>query len=572
MAAVLHILGNTIFYRAHIMKDKSLKKRVLAWFILTLFILGVVAGLVARSFYEIKQQQAWVEHTYLVIGGLQDTISNVKDVQSSQRGFAITGHEDYLSPYYSALPNIDKDLANLHVLLKDNTEQAKRLATLEERVRARIAIADKVIDTYKRKGEAATFAMIRSGTGKREMDLIRETTAEMIAEEERLLEGRRASSERAMEITSQLGAAGLAICALILAFVFWLVRREMTRRAEIEEKLYTSLAEMEQISQESELINKLGDFLQSCQTLDEAFGMLAHHIPPLLPGTHGAVHLLNNSHNFLERVTSWGDNHDTMAEFEPDQCWCMRRGTAHAVEKDGTNPVCDHIKQVAEGGSICLPMLAHGETIGMFFVAGNALDSLSQRRQTLVRTLSEQTSLAIANLRLQDKLRQQSVRDPLTQLFNRRYLQETLEREISRAKRNRLQLCVLVLDIDHFKKFNDTFGHDAGDALLTHFGRMLTANVRAEDIVCRYGGEEFVVVLPDTNAQNALARAKMLCALTRKLSIKMDKQTLGDITVSIGLAMYPDDGMTPEQLFTLADEALYRAKHNGRDQVVVAAE
>jgi diguanylate cyclase (GGDEF)-like protein len=147
-------------------------------------------------------------------------------------------------------------------------------------------------------------------------------------------------------------------------------------------------------------------------------------------------------------------------------------------------------------------------------------------------------------LRLQDKLRQQSMRDPLTQLFNRRYLQETLEREISRARRNKQEMCCLVIDIDHFKKFNDTYGHDGGDALLVNFAKMLAQNVRNEDIVCRYGGEEFVVILPGTNAEGGMARANILRTLASEMTVVIDKKTVANITFSAGMSVFPQHGDT----------------------------
>ncbi|MEO7916980.1 MAG: GGDEF domain-containing protein [Dokdonella sp.] len=190
-------------------------------------------------------------------------------------------------------------------------------------------------------------------------------------------------------------------------------------------------------------------------------------------------------------------------------------------------------------------------------------------RSTAVAAV-EHISMAIANLRLQETLRHQSLRDPLTGLFNRRYLEASLERELSLAKRNHQPLAVLMLDIDHFKRFNDEHGHDGGDALLTQFGAMLAGMMRAEDVACRYGGEEFTVLLQDANLALALRRAEAICAAVRELKVSHQRQSLGSIRVSIGVACFPKQAGDVAELLRQADRALYVAKRNGRDQVCVA--
>jgi len=186
-------------------------------------------------------------------------------------------------------------------------------------------------------------------------------------------------------------------------------------------------------------------------------------------------------------------------------------------------------------------------------------------------TLGEQSALALANLRLRETLRSQSVRDPLTGLFNRRYMEETLEREIRRAERGARPLSVMMLDLDHFKQFNDTFGHSAGDSLLRELGTMLRANLRAGDIACRFGGEEFVLILPEAALNCARSRAEQLRETAKHLHVSHLGESLGPVTISLGVAAFPEHGASGEDLIENADAALYRAKSEGRDRVVVAA-
>jgi diguanylate cyclase (GGDEF)-like protein len=199
-------------------------------------------------------------------------------------------------------------------------------------------------------------------------------------------------------------------------------------------------------------------------------------------------------------------------------------------------------------------------------------DGLSPDMRQLAETVADRVSLALVNLRLRETMRQQSIRDPLTNLFNRRYLEETLERETQRAARRGLPLGIIMLDIDHFKNFNDTFGHAAGDALLRELGTFLRLHVRQEDIPCRYGGEEFTLILPEATRDVTRQRAETLCREVAQLRVQHAGQPLGAVTLSLGVAVFPDQGATGETVLRAADAALYAAKRLGRNRVAVAGE
>jgi diguanylate cyclase (GGDEF)-like protein len=217
-----------------------------------------------------------------------------------------------------------------------------------------------------------------------------------------------------------------------------------------------------------------------------------------------------------------------------------------------------------------MPMMAHGEALGVLYIAQSRAGGFTEAKQQVARTVAEQISLALANLQLQETLRTQSIRDPLTGLFNRRYMEASLEREMHRSLRRSHPLSIIMLDIDHFKRFNDTFGHDAGDALLSEFGRFLATQVRGEDIACRYGGEEFMLILPDASVEVAAQRAERLREAARQINVQHRRQTLEAITISIGVASVPNHAADGEELMRAADTALYAAKRQGRDRVVVA--
>jgi diguanylate cyclase (GGDEF)-like protein len=189
-------------------------------------------------------------------------------------------------------------------------------------------------------------------------------------------------------------------------------------------------------------------------------------------------------------------------------------------------------------------------------------------KDQLALTVAEDMALALANLRLRETLHSQAIRDPLTGLFNRRYLEETLERELGRVKRAGAPLAVIMLDLDHFKQYNDTFGHSAGDELLSALGILLKNQIREEDIACRYGGEEFLLILPGASISIALERAEILRHAVKEMH--QHHQGLKPTTLSLGVAVYPDHGDTGLQLIQSVDAALYRAKQAGRDRVMAA--
>jgi len=223
----------------------------------------------------------------------------------------------------------------------------------------------------------------------------------------------------------------------------------------------------------------------------------------------------------------------------------------------------------------CLPLIAKGDVLGLLHLRSRAGDAEADAKNAMARvfkvanSLTEVLSLSIANIKLRETLSNQSIRDPLTNLFNRRFLEETLHREILRSLRKRTQIGVIMIDIDHFKKFNDIYGHAAGDLVLVQLAKFFRARIRESDFVCRFGGEEFTIIFPESSAEDALRRADRLREEAKLLKIYHLGQELGSITLSIGVSAYPLYGTTVEDLLRVADVALYHAKNAGRDRAVL---
>jgi diguanylate cyclase (GGDEF)-like protein len=312
------------------------------------------------------------------------------------------------------------------------------------------------------------------------------------------------------------------------------------------------------------LIQKFGQMLTACNDIEEISEVVSTTAKSMFSDSSGALSLLHPSLDYIEIITTWGDEWPGQTIYHPNDCWAFRRGSHNLSIKNDIGFSCKHIS--TSNPVYCVPLLAQGISIGSISVTVPT-DSMNERYRKMILTFSEHISMSIANVNLKEKLEHQAVRDPLTNLFNRRYLDESLTREIQRADRRNTSIGVMMIDIDHFKNFNDTFGHEAGDYVLQKFGVIITKLVRGEDIPCRYGGEEFTLIIPEADLETTKKRAMELLDQTRKMDLIHGDKTLGSITISIGIAVFPGHGTTCDSLIRSADQALYFAKSKGRDQI-----
>jgi diguanylate cyclase (GGDEF)-like protein/PAS domain S-box-containing protein len=328
------------------------------------------------------------------------------------------------------------------------------------------------------------------------------------------------------------------------------------------------------------LLSEMGDLLQCCATTEEAYSVVAQSVKKLFSAPiSGMLYAFKSSRNALESVAIWGESHSSEAVFAPEVCWALRRGHPHWSGVPSQDISCAHIKDPAKATHLCVPMVGQGETLGILCLefpnaeqahTKVAAGASQESQQRLATTVAAQVALSLASLRLRETLRDQSIRDPLTGLFNRRFMQESLDRELQRAKRKKRPLAVVFIDLDHFKRFNDTFGHAAGDLILRTMGELFLRHFRGDDVICRYGGEEFAIILPESSAKDAAKRANLLRIEASKISMRHLGQILDAVTLSIGVAAFPEHGSTTEQVLRMADQCLYQSKTEGRDRVTVA--
>ena len=356
------------------------------------------------------------------------------------------------------------------------------------------------------------------------------------------------------------------------------VTGDITERRAVEKARQEALA-LQQRTTEITLLSQLGTLLHACLTTEEAFKIFGQFAPRLFTTESGGLYILSPSRNVLESAAVWGEFPGGEQVFAPDDCWAIRSGRMHYVDEPSSAVLCPHLSGWSTVAHLCVPMTAQGDTLGILHVHSNpvsptgtkeGLPPLSASKRQLATAVAEQVGLALANLKLRETLRLLSVRDPLTGLFNRRFMQESLERELRRAARSSRSLGAILVDIDHFKQFNDSYGHEAGDIVLRELGGFLQSQIRGGDIACRVGGEEFLLVLPDTSLDVTRQRAEKLREESKRVSIQYGGRPLAAITLSMGVAGFPVHGTMCDAILRSADEALYQAKAQGRDRVVVA--
>ena len=339
------------------------------------------------------------------------------------------------------------------------------------------------------------------------------------------------------------------------------------------QKLVATVRQLEAFHHDSEVLSRMAELLQACTERAEAYTIVRETGAQLFPDSFGSLFIFRESRDVLAHVSSWGRGPAPEAALPPDDCWALRVGAPHFAPRDGAVR-CGHAHRETKS-YVCMPLHGQGQVLGLFHIAVE-VNPKNQRPERVVerrlRAMADRVGPALANLKLRDALREMALRDGLTGLYNRRYLEDALNRELHRAERNRTAVSVIMIDIDHFKRFNDKFGHAAGDFVLSAVARTISSSTRASDIACRYGGEELAVVLSEADLKSARNRVEHIRQAIRGIDLNRLGQTLPPPTASFGIAVYPHDGSTPADLLKGADRALYRAKEEGRDRVCVASE
>lgn len=519
-----------------------------------------------------------VSHTNEVIAVIGSIETQLRDSESAQRGYLLTNDVDYLADYGRCRDRLPELFAQLQRLVKDNPLQARRVLAWRIEINRRLSQMESTLGNFHTGGLPAAQRAIDHDV--REASIaIRRQAEELVATEKELLVARALSSHNSANLLRALALLGIPLGLLVIGLVYWLLVREIRRRAiaeiaskDAKQQLLATIDKLEDHSADLNELSRYSGMLQSCVRTEEAVRLATQHFARLLPGTGGTLYRIRASQDYAEEAAHWGEHalHGA-AMFPLDACWALRRGQPHLHRAHAEMLGCTHTSSPALQASpttACIPLIAQGTQLGLLYLSSH--DDAFLQRMDLVETAAEQLSMALSNLDLQERLRIQSIREPLTGLFNRRYLEESLARELSRCERRGLPLGLMMLDLDHFKSFNDLHGHVGGDALLAGFGQLLLTLSREEDIACRYGGEEFTLILPETDLDAACERADAIRLAVQALHIRHLGQELPPVTVSIGVSCFPQHGRHADTLLRRADEALYRAKREGRNRIEAA--
>jgi diguanylate cyclase (GGDEF)-like protein len=493
----------------------------------------------------------------------QRFLTAMVDSETGVRGFVITGNDGFLEPYRDSMAEANEMLSQLLVLIPSRLGEHFDSAGLVRLVAKRQDTLLRTIDLRRDGGLRAAQQYVETGEGKLLMDEVRRQVSDIQAEVEQVNE--RLGSRLAFSLTVIVPLVG-ALTLLLLMMAFFQTRA-------MKRTLSAALAaevEAERRGEQLEALSDMTDELHAAADREETYRIIRHHGARLLSGVSASLFVYNHSRDQLRLAAEWGDGASgTLREnFTPADCWGIRRGKPQLNSRD-RSVQCAHV--LGDDATLCVPITARGQTVGLLALSGSSLEAMDEEGgvRRIALTLCEQVALALVNLDLRERLENQALRDTLTNLYNRRYLEEASDRELNRAERLGTPLSLLAIDIDHFKRFNDQHGHAAGDEVLKRVCGHLADACRSTDLVCRLGGEELLVVLPDTDVEGAVAIGDKLRIEISRLRIRWHSGELPPVTISAGVATFPVHARKFSVLHSLADEALYAAKDAGRNQVQV---
>ena len=602
----------------------SISRRLWLTTLTTLVLLGVVL-VTLLSAVRGSDSAARARHaTYRRISAIESVLSDLKDAETGQRGYVLTGADTYLAPFQHASAALPNEIEQLRISSADDPPLQADVTRMSSIVTDKLAELREVIAARRSRGFDAALGIIDTDRGKALMEKarsladgmearlrvqvqqrdrqIRQTYTLVLAvlifgglliactsvfintwvvssvrrQQEAFLSGVRRVAEG--DLTADISAVGgVEFTRLAEAFNQMVadLRAERLRRESAETALARSNAALKtqadgltRKSDAAGTLSRLAARLTGCDDEAEVAEVIRDLAPLIVRSGAGALYTRSGAEVALRKVAEWSEPASAPAEIQPSECWGVRHGRPHVVHWTDTETACAHVDQAAGCACRCLPIMAQAQLVGLLYLEERDMALALPLDDVLV--LAESIGTTISNLRLRENLKNLSIRDALTGLFNRRHLQETLSLEVPRAVRTSNPISLIILDLDNFKKFNDAFGHDAGDRVLRALGGVITRNLRQGDVAFRYGGEEFMVILPHTSGTQASAVAERVRTAVEDLRLSYDGRPLAGFSASLGVATFPDCGDTAEALIQAADRALYSAKATGKNRVAMA--
>ena len=572
-----------------------------ALFVLAIGTGGMLAVVLGSSLDAMSER---VRHADELAGHAGDLRASLLDQETGLRGYQLTGDDVFLQPYRLGLRREEGALAALIVggesdalLLAAREVGTRAVAWRAEWVQDQLRLVEAgdvaaVRDRAASGGGRLLFEQIRGALGRVDLAIsdIRDSAFESLAQ------GRRVTD---IVIVGTVAAYG---AALILGGL-WLVRRverplaELVTTAEALERgervrfvprredeigtLATTLERLQATAQQryestaaladrSTVMNRLSELMSYADDEDAVIRAGVAALERLVPSRGGEVLLVNPSFDQLRVHSGWGDVATlggSLAVDRPTACPGIRRNTVHVTRSalDAFSLTCA-IHPLRSGSLLCVPMVSHNQVIGVIHIERADEDAFDEDAVRTAGRVAESVALSMANLRLMHRMERQAMTDPLTGLANARSFDPLVERELAIARRDGQPAAVIMLDLDHFKQFNDAHGHPAGDEALRAFSRAVRGSLRETDVAARYGGEEFAILLRNTDLEGALVVAEKVRSTIELTPIEIGPNRFARMTASLGVAASDRHGTDRLQLMRLADAALYRAK-DGRNRV-----
>lgn len=534
----------------------TLKRRLTAIHVLALSIFVIVTAQAAAYFLieGNRTERTALDAQVATLADLSDAVSTTEDALHN-----VAGHEsrgEAVVHFYTSLRDVEAAVARL--------SPGGDSPALSARTRADLAMLiagwRQTVAAYEQRDDARAVAYLTLPAAEQAMKRVQHDLGDTVAR------GRAESTRRSLLIRTtftclfwfQIGSVTLLVLAIGRAY------RQVQRESEARRKAIENEAGTRR---RLELLFGMHDMLQAAEDHRDANLILSATASELAPGAAGALYVFNNSGDRLNLSTHWGSETSAFPAFiTPNECWALKRGKPHLNGDPDNSLRCVHAGQ-GTGIAIEVPMIARGNILGMLVMIplDEAPQDLSELR--LVATaLADGMSLALSNMALRERLRNQALRDGLTGLYNRRYMEDALERVFDASGPGAPPSSIVMIDLDHFKRINDDHGHAVGDNILRDVGPLLLSGLRKADVACRYGGEELVIVLPNCEHEQALSRAEVIRTRIEQLSENYGFR----ISASLGVATSGQHGRTVPALLSAADEALYSAKSNGRNRVMSA--
>jgi diguanylate cyclase (GGDEF)-like protein len=551
----------------------------------TVIVLALVALVLSAvmpifAFTQLQSTHSDSDRAREIIHAIDGILISMIDVETGHRGYVLTDNILFLEPYYKARTKLDTQFQNLHELTSTDATRAKNFQDLKRKAEYSLERSAGTIAVMQDKGFAAAVARIKSGEGKARMDRVRAAAEHFKSIEINNLHTLARREVEIVEYNNYLLIFLTAVGFLLFSSAFVILTRSAAANKRTQEKLnelhQQTLQYTETLATRNKIKNiqsRLVDVLHSVISPEEAYTAIGKYCVQLFPDNPGVLFIRSNSKDYFDVKANWSNM--SMDGFEPSECWAARSNHAYLYDPAKDALPCLHVpgNHVA---TLCIPIASTDEMIGTLTLFGTQDGSgeklpVKPEVEELAAEIVSQIGLALTNLRLRESLRNSSIIDALTGLYNRRYLDETLPREIARAQRANQEVGLIMLDVDHFKSFNDNYGHEAGDMVLREIGVAIKKISRISDLACRFGGEELMIMMPQADLDITTERAELIRQEIRKISLTYGGHALPAVTASFGIAVFPLHGYLVEDLLRIADSALYRAKAKGRDRLEVAS-